>query len=108
VERERAVSQSALMSVYSGKVVLLKANLIYRRSLHLTPVPFPSSREQDDLISYERRSEQICPNLPTDISAKHSPTNEENLISNDCFILDVNRTSVTVARELYFAVQASP
>lgn len=56
-KRERAVSQSALMSVSSGKVVLLKEDLIYCRSFSLPPslVPFSLLREQDDLIFYERR-----------------------------------------------------
>lgn len=109
-KRERAASQSALMSVSSVKVVLLKANLIYRRCFSLLPslVPFLILREQDDLISFES-------DAPSKFAQIYLLTFLQNIarltrrISNDCFILDVNRTSVTTVREiLYFAMQALP
>jgi len=83
------------MSVSSVKVVLLKANLIYRQCFSLFPslVPFSILREQDDLISYES-------DAPSKFVQIYLLTFLQNIarltrgISNDCFILDVNRTSV--------------
>lgn len=101
------------MSVSSGKVVLLKANLIYRRGFSLFPslsrLPFSIHREQDDLIPYES-------DAPSKFVQIYLLTFLQNIarltkrISSQMIVLFLTGMEhlLRSVRELYFAMQALP